>query len=93
MDQHHLYRRSELFAAASLAVCAVAAQAQAQATASELGLSGDARYTASYVVNNASIYGPLAAPDLQNQQSASGSGDCGTRGEPRQIGVKASYQF
>jgi len=100
----------------------------------DLRLSGDAAYSASYVINNASIYGPLASPDLQTKQrfrqkantqfnaqanwtdpsgaytvgvfvtnltnvkyritySASANGDYATPGTPRQIGVKAGYQF
>jgi hypothetical protein len=100
----------------------------------DLRLASNVSYTDSYVINNASIYGPAATPDLAFKQrfrqkantllnaqatwtgpdrhvyfgvfarnitdvktritySAGVNGDYGTPGTPRQVGVKAGYQF
>jgi iron complex outermembrane receptor protein len=102
--------------------------------AGDLRLAGNLAYTDSFVINNASIYGPAAPASLAGKQrfrqkaytllnvqatwtdpsehyslgvfatnltdvryritySAGANGDYGTPGTPRQIGVRAGYQF
>ena len=102
--------------------------------AGDLRLSGNVAYTDSFVINNASIFGPVAPAAIANKQrfrqkaytlvnlqatwtdpsehfslgvfatnvtnvkyritySAGANGDYGTPGTPRQVGVRAGYQF